>query len=259
MASPSDSSRPEGLIDVRAVRLVQELSLDLSVEEVMRRLEEQQMSLSLEQVHSIRGRARARANARARAQESTLEETMMNEESQESPQAGEEDQPASAPSAEKNGGEAPRRGRKPGGTDTKAGYVRSLPLEVTAKQVVEQARGQGFEMSEGYVYAIRAKMKSPTVTTPRGRKGKKETHTPALKVTRKASPPGVPTKDEVSPPLARRLFTRPSEVSLHQVELELARLMLEVGVVRAEQVLQQLKERLTDFLLSPPQVTPSSG
>jgi hypothetical protein len=176
----------------------------------------------------------------------------MNEMSQEPDPVGEEEREKPAPAAGREGVEGLRRGRKPGGTDTKAGYVRSLPLEVSAKQVVEQARGQGFEMSEGYVYAIRAKLKQPKgVVRPKTSKAKASVQPTSPRNARAmpASPSPPPEEPTTSPPV-RLLFTRPSDTSVQQVELELARLVMEVGIIRAEHLLSQLKERLSS-LLSP--------
>lgn len=52
-------------------------------------------------------------------------------------------------------------------TPNKSAFVRSLPAELSALEVVEKGKEQGISLTEGYVYTIRsAAKKSSTPTKP---------------------------------------------------------------------------------------------
>ena len=52
-------------------------------------------------------------------------------------------------------------------TVNKADFVRGIPLDVRAKDVVQKAKDAGFSLSEAYVYGVR-KTSAPKAASPRG-------------------------------------------------------------------------------------------
>jgi len=63
------------------------------------------------------------------------------------------------------------RKRSRNGAMTKSDFVRSLPGNTPAKDVVERAAKQGMKISEKYVYVIRSNDKAHAAGGGRGRRG----------------------------------------------------------------------------------------
>ncbi len=108
-----------------------------------------------------------------------------------------------------------------GGRGTKAAFVRSMPADMPAKQVVEQAAKQGVKLSENHVYAVRSAAKKPART--------------ATKATVKKSSPkrSAPLK---SPGVGTSRGTKPASL-----ESQLRRAIGELGLARAREVFAEVE------------------
>jgi len=246
-APPAPFSAP-GYVDLRALEFVREQPAEMPALEVVRLATGLGLHLDISMVFQEREKEKAKRRI-VKPKESTMTET------EASPaEATAEDALAAAPPVQKA-----RRGRPPKGEETKAGFVRGLPADLSAKEVVEQAKAKGLELSEAYVYAVRAKLAKPAeVPKKRGRKPKgtaqaKEQEKPSELKKKGRKPEEAPPAQEVVPaavPAKAPLFTRPPEETAQEVEVEFAKLALEIGLVRSDQLLRQLKSKLTEMLRS---------
>jgi len=232
-----------GYVDLRALEFAKNQPEDMPASEVVARAQEQGLELELASVYRVRERERSRRIVKPK-------EPPMPE-----PEASEENEvleksPTTTPP------QKGKRGRRPGGEDTKAGFVRAQPVDLPAKEVVELAKARGLELSEGYVYTVRAKQANPgkpaAEPKKRGRKPKSvaqpsEAAPEPKKRGRKPQVASVPVPEAAPAPKAP-LFSRPPEASAQEVEVEFAKLALEIGLVRADQLLVQLKSKLTEML-----------
>lgn len=235
------SARPHGSIELRAAEFALRQPLEMPASEVVAQAKGLGLDLELVDVHRLRDRERQR-QAKAKPKENSL----MSTEETRPPEAA--SPPASPP---ETAGEK-RRGRRPGGEETKAGFVRSVPASVSAKEVVELAKERGFEISEGYVYAIRSKVKDKEAGV--AKRGRKPKATPAPQASvakagpkKRGRPASRPAAEEPSP---RKRGGRPPKVAagVKDVEGQFAKLVLQIGLMRAEQLLGQLRGKLTEML-----------
>lgn len=163
-----------------------------------------------------------------------------------------------------------------------------MPLSLPAREVVALALEQrNFEITEAYVSAIRSKLLPPTEIKRRRRRRKQAAPTPATpvstgsvsketptdpapvspavsppraslgpavsavsapEVVAVSAPPAAPEVVAVAAPPAAPVFRSTEGVAVADVEEEFARLVLEIGLVRAEQLLVRFKERLARFV-----------
>lgn len=227
---PPSPSSAAGLVNLRGVEFVKQQPPHMPASEVVARAKELGLELELAQVYRIRERERVRAAKAAKTKELSAMSISQTDAKEESASEGEK---APNPIATKG-----RRGRKPGGQETKAGFVRAMPLDISAREVVERAKEQGHELTESYVYAIRSKLKQSPSPSKRGRPRKTE-----------RQPLQRPPQTSETP--SNLSFTcRPAGVEVKDVEVEFARLVVEVGLVRAEQMLKLLKIQLAKILQS---------
>lgn len=237
VATPSSGARLPGYIELRAAEFARQQPPGTPASEVVALAQERGLTLEIADVYRIRERDRQR-----QASTPPKEQAMVPVDGSSEPSVT--DEPASQPEK--------RRGRRPGGAETKAGFVRSLPASVSAKEVVEQAKERGFEISEGYVYAIRSKLKEKpakpaVVTGKRGRKPKEapppEPKAALVEKKRRGRPPSAAApaeKRKVSPGKA-------TTTEVKEGEVKFAKLVLQIGLLRAEQLMVQLKGKLADL------------
>lgn len=255
---------PGASVNLRLVEFVQAQPPERTASEIVELAKEAGLELELMQVYKFRELLRAR-QARSTST-SPKDPTMTPDESPaEATQAPEDTKApeASPPQAKAGRG---RPGRRPGGENTRAGWVRSLPLDVPVKEVVEKAKEKGWEMTEGYVYAIRSKMKAPKkpakkpATKPAAKapaRGAKEPKKAKGKPGKAAEPKaqgkskrGRPSKkqEKAAGGASGALFRKPSEADVRKVEEEFAKLALEIGLLRSGQMLQELQGRLAELV-----------
>jgi hypothetical protein len=127
-------------------------------------------------------------------------------------------------------------------TPSKSDFIRSLPRSVTAGEVVAQAKKLGLTITTAMVYSVRAR---PIPTRGRGRPRKSESQaTPAQSSNGAARASAKPQKAS-APAVTRRVAPSVASVSsLSSDDREMARLILSVGLDRAEQLLGQLRRAL---------------
>lgn len=251
---PSPTFSSMGYVDLRAMDFVREQPVDMPASEVVRQATELGLELDLATVYRVREKERAKRRI-VKPKESTMPETEASPPEAEASAAEKTTEAPAAPPVQKA-----RRGRPPKGEETKAGFVRALSLDLSAKEVVEQAKAKGLELSEAYVYAVRAKQAKPAKTEEPKKRGRKpkgeaqasESEAPVELKKRGRKPkeaaPVQSKAEEAAPPAKAPLFTRPAEESAQEVEVEFAKLALEIGLVRADQLLVQLKSKLTEML-----------
>lgn len=290
---------PQPLIDLRSIEeFVLKYPSDTLASLIVEQAQEVGIELEIRQVHRIRDQERqrtARTSAPSAPDPSGEDGDGEGDDGDEVDDDDDDDDEEHSPEeqgghggAEAEGaagagdGSAPkRRGRKPGGPDTKAGFVRSLPLSVPAKEVVALALEQrNFEITEAYVSAIRSKLLPSEGKRRRRRKQaapvtpapissvSKDTLADSSAVSPVISPPLVSVGPAVSAPEvvavsalpvapgavavaaspAAPVFRSTEGVAVADVEEEFARLVLEIGLVRAEQLLGRFKERLARFV-----------
>lgn len=139
-------------------------------------------------------------------------------------------------------------GARPTRTGAVAAFILSQPLDASADNVVEGGKAAGHAFSKNYVYAARAKAKgnAPTAKAPgkrsRAAAGTKDAVAIAARASRalaKLSEKGV----------ASRASSRPeaSAVASSGPERELAALIVQVGTVRAEQILHRVRDALSEL------------
>lgn len=149
--------------------------------------------------------------------------------------------------------------------------MRTLPLDMPVKEVVEKAKEKGWKMSEGYVYAIRSKMKAPKKPAakkpappkpiakapareakgPKKAKGKpSKAAEPRAQGKPKRGRPSKKAQEKAAGGSSGALFRKPSEADVRKVEEEFAKLALEIGLLRSGQMLQELKGRLAELVRS---------
>jgi hypothetical protein len=235
------SARPHGSIELRAAEFAKRQPPEMPASEVVAQAKELGLDLELVDVHRLRDRERQR-QAKAQAKGNSP----MTTEENGTPEAAAPPAPTPETTGEK------RRGRRPGGEETKAGFVRSVPASVSAKEVVELAKERGFEISEGYVYAIRSKVKDKAAGV--SKHGRKLEAAPAPQASvakvgpkKRGRPAGRATAVEPSP--AKR-GGRPAKgaAGVKDAEGQFAKLVLQIGLMRAEQMLGQLRGKLAEML-----------
>lgn len=130
------------------------------------------------------------------------------------------------------------RKKSPG---SKSSFVRSLPSTMPAKEVIEKAKEMGITLSEKYVWNIRsaAKAKSGGRRGARGESARSGASTPAAKTptARRGRPPGRPPG-------------RPSGGGAEKADSEqqFVRMVLDIGLVRAESLLGRLRDDAGSFV-----------
>ncbi len=245
-APPAPFSAP-GFVDLRALEFVREQPAEMPALEVVRLATGLGLHLDISTVFQEREKEKAKRRI-VKPKESTMTET------EATPAEATAGEATAAPPAQKA-----RRGRPPKGEESKAGFVRGLPLDLSVKEVVEQAKTKGLELTEAYVYAVRAKLAKPAEEPKkRGRKPKgtvqaKEPEKSPEPKKKGRKPEEASPVQEVAPvaaPAKAPLFTRPPEETAQEVEVEFAKLALEIGLVRSDQLLRQLKSKLTEMLRS---------
>ena len=103
--------------------------------------------------------------------------------------------------------EKPRKTRQ-----NKTAFVKSLPADMSAKEVVDRAKKQGMMLGEKYVYVVRSNAR------------------------RKTGRPKASTK------------VAPDSMATSGPEKEFRRLALELGVKRAELLLSDTKKKIADII-----------
>jgi chemotaxis protein histidine kinase CheA len=139
---------------------------------------------------------------------------------------------AKAPAAKAPAAKAPEAPKadadKGEGAQSKAGFVRSLPRTMPVKDVVAKAKAAGLEISEKYVYGIRADAKPAPAKS-------------SAKPAKKAAP--APKKAQA--PAAKKPAAPAAEVASGSPrEAQLRRLVLELGIARSRKVLDEMEQRL---------------
>ena len=122
---------------------------------------------------------------------------------------------------------------------TRADFVRQFPLTVPSKDIVTKAKEQGLDIPSNYVSAVRSKMRSDAGA------GRKATAAPQAKAKPVALPvtrgPGRPRKNvSPTPPAANP----PPRAGAHGADREFLTLVLDIGLVRAEELLENVRARL---------------
>lgn len=221
---------PGTTVNLRLLEFIQDQPPERPASEVLELARSAGFELELMHVYKYRELGRNKARGASRE---TKETTM------------EEPQQESAPVQTKP--QRGRPGRRQGGEDTRAGWVRSLSLDVPVKEVVERGREKGWELSEGYVYAIRSKLKASKSVSKKAveasTRGKKTSESPSPRGRKKA-------QTTTASPATETLFRKPSEAEVEKVEEEFAKLALEIGLLRSGQLLEELQGRLTEFVRS---------
>ncbi len=280
----SSSSDGQPLVDPRAVeQLILDSPPDLPVSQLVELAKTKGVDLDVLQVHRIRDRERKRT-ARLSAQ-TAPDEDNGDEGEEEEGEDDESDEDEGDETPESNGasagspgqgeagdGSSPkRRGRKPGGPETRPGFVRSLPLDTPVEEVIRLGRERyGHELDEKYINAIRSKL-NPNRRRRQSKKSKETAAAPPAAVTPpavvEAAPPAAvtpPAVVEAAPPAAVTppavvaaaspqpvaVFREAAGVDVRDVEEEFARLVVEIGLVRAEQLLGRVKDRLAQLVRS---------
>lgn len=265
-------------VNLRLVEFVQAQPPERTASEIVELAKEAGLELELMQVYKFRELLRAR-QARSSAATPPKDPRMTPDESPAAetaqvPDATKAPEIAEVPKAPEASSPAAKvgRGRRPGGEDTRAGWVRSLPLDMPVKQVVEKAKEKGWELSEGYVYAIRSKMKAPKKAAKKPVAEKVPAKAPARGVKGSRGPKaknkpskGAEPKVQDKPKRGRgrpskkqekgadggapgALFRKPSEADVRRVEEEFAKLALEIGLLRSGQMLRELQGRLAELV-----------
>lgn len=276
MSPPEESphyslhSPPAGpaYINMRAVEFAQQQPPDMPASEVVQRARDAGLELELAQVYLIRERDRQRAEKSQKdasaAAAASIDEPEQEEDTDEDEDEGEDEEPEANSEQEhavtQDENAAPRRrGRKPGGIDTKAGFVRSLPADLPIPEVIEQGKARGFELNEAYIRVIRSKLSASTSEAPRKTRKRRarsspeasppSTPEPGPPASAPATPPAQVAPAAPAPPLFDDLLSQDSQ----EIELEFARLVARIGLLRAEQILDRFKNRLSALLQSPTQ------
>jgi hypothetical protein len=139
---------------------------------------------------------------------------------------------AKAPAAKAPAAKAPEAPKadadKGEGAQSKAGFVRSLPRTMPVKDVVAKAKAAGLEISEKYVYGIRADAK-PAPAKSSAKPAKKAAPAP------KKAP--APAAKKPAAPAAEAASGSPREAQLR-------RLVLDLGIARSRKVLDEMEQRL---------------
>jgi hypothetical protein len=104
---------------------------------------------------------------------------------------------------------------------SKTQFVLDIPVTTPAEEVVAKAAENGLSLSKGYVYSIRARSKAGKVG-----KGKKR--------------PGRPSNSSKEASAAKSTPSAPRGGSL---DLQLANIIAEIGLVRAEEVLRNVRAK----------------
>jgi hypothetical protein len=268
------ASSPDGqsLIGPRAIeQFILDSPIDLPVSQLVEVAKTRGFDLNVLQVHRIRDRERRRA-ARTTAHaapdddeggddeggdEEGDDEGEGEEGDDEAPEGVEGVAGASGQEEAGDGSSPPkRRGRKPGGPETRPGFVRSLPLGTPVEEVIRLGREQyGHELDEKYISAIRSKL-NPNRRRRQSKKSKEAASTvspvavvsPAPVAT--ASPTAVASPAPVAAASPAAVFREVEGVDVRDVEEEFARLVVEIGLVRAEQLLRRVKDRLAQLVRS---------
>ena len=103
---------------------------------------------------------------------------------------------------------------------SKTQFVLDIPATTPAEEVVAKAAEKGLSISKGYVYSIRARSKA-------GKGGGKKR-------------PGRPSNASKAAPAPKSAGTAPRGSSL---DLQLANIIAEIGLVRAEEVLKNVRSK----------------
>jgi hypothetical protein len=165
---------------------------------------------------------------------------------------------------------------------TKTAFVKSLPKDTPAKEVVEKAMAHGIEISEGYVYEIRSAAKRPK----KGGKATSRTTAPKKSTSKRGPTKGAATSKRgfieslpASTPVAEVVaaakkaglaisnnyvyFLRsgskkktkalgkhsPAKSNDGSVEARFVDLALDVGLARAEEMLRSLRAKVRSIVL----------
>ncbi len=116
-------------------------------------------------------------------------------------------------------------------TQSKADFVRSLPPELSAKEVLAKAKEAGIKIGENYVYALRPAGKRPAAK-----------HAPAKPAP--SSPAKARAKRPTGPTSAQRqphLASAAPAARTSSRETDFARLVLDLGFERVDALLVKIK------------------
>ncbi len=100
----------------------------------------------------------------------------------------------------------------------KAQFILSQPMDLSAKEVIERAKAQGISLSESYVHVIRSKYRRGTVK-------KREQAQPVAAA-------------------AAATTTATKAKTRQNLEVEFRRLAVELGLDRAQELLQDTRQKL---------------
>jgi hypothetical protein len=288
----SQTSSPDGpsLVDPHAIeRFILDSPRDLPVSQLVEVAKTRGFDIDVLQVHRIRDRERrrvARATTHAAPDDAEEGDAEEGDDEEGDDEEGDDEEGDEAPEGsgggagasgqgEAGGGSSPpkRRGRKPGGPETRPGFVRSLPLDTPVEEVIRLGREQyGHELDEKYIGAIRSKL-NPNRRRRQSKKSKEEATASPVVVAlpapvAAASPVVAASPDPVASPtvvtaaspavvtapspaaMPATVFRETEGVDVRDVEEEFARLVIEIGLVRAEQLLGRVKDRLARLVRS---------
>ncbi len=120
----------------------------------------------------------------------------------------------------------------------KAKFVRSMPASMSARKVVEEAAKAGISISENHVYSVRAATKKASKKAAKGAVKKKA----ARKVTKAKGK----TKRKTAPAAKAMVRATPRTGSPEERFVDL---VLDIGLVRAGELLAKLRERVKQLRL----------
>jgi len=130
----------------------------------------------------------------------------------------------------------------------RADFVRQFPLTVPSKDIVAKAKEQGLDIPSNYVSAVRSKMRTGNgAATPKAKKKvKAAAPSRAPKAHRKVGRPKKVAAPAPAPkaPAAKAVAPRPRLLPAGKgVDREFYQRVLDIGLVRAETLLENVKAR----------------
>ncbi len=127
---------------------------------------------------------------------------------------------------------------------TRADFVRQFPLTVPSKDIVAKAKEQGLDIPSNYVSAVRSKMRSDTGPAPKASAATQPAPAKAAASSVKRQP-ARPRKHQVSATPATA--GSPPRAAAQGVDREFLKLVLDIGLVRAEELLENVRARLASL------------